>query len=150
MPLLFALILAADAGDVAAIKQQRARSNAAIAAHEVARLTPVQMPDYAILPGSSGKPLGAEELAGRLGTAFQDPSFVTYVRTPERVRVSSSGKRAAETGRWVGTWRKADGEMRLTGVYQAMWVPGPGGWGLQNESFVTLRCTGSRSCPEVD
>jgi hypothetical protein len=40
--------------------------------------------------------------------------------------------------------------MRLTGVYQAMWVPLGGRWRLKNESFVTLRCSGSRSCPDVD
>lgn len=106
--------------------------------------------DYTALPGSSGRPLTAEQTERRLADAFGDPSFVTYVRTPVRITVAASGKRAAETGSWLGLWRKPDGRMRLTGLYQATWVPGPGGWRLLNESFVTLRCTGSRACPEVD
>jgi hypothetical protein len=40
--------------------------------------------------------------------------------------------------------------MRLTGIYQAMWVPSAGTWRLRNESFVSLECSGSRYCPDVD
>ena len=67
-----------------------------------------------------------------------------------KVAVGAAGKRAAETGTWVGNWRKPDGEMRLTGVYQAMWVPTAAGWRMRNESFVTLACTGSAACADYD
>ncbi len=147
---LLALLAASGAADVAAIKALRARSNSAIAAHDHQALKPLQTTDYSLLPGSLGKPLRAEEVDRRLSIAFSDPSFVTYVRKPSRIAVSRSRKRAAETGTWVGTWRKPDGLMRVEGIYQAMWVPQPQGWRLQNESFVTLSCTGSRSCPEFD
>lgn len=149
--ILTALALLGSAGvDVASIRSLRARSNAAIAAHDVAALKPLQMPDYVLLPGSLGKALGSDAIEARLATGFKDPTFVTYVRTPAGIQVSSSGKRASETGTWLGTWRKPDGLMRLSGIYQAMWVPTPQGWRLQNESFVSLRCTGSSSCPDVD
>jgi hypothetical protein len=148
--ILIALAMAAATGDVASIRALRARSNAAIAAHDGAALRPLQAPGYASIPGSLGKPLSGDEAAARLGRAFADPTFVTYVRTPGRIAVSSSRKRAAETGRWLGTWRKSDGLMRLSGIYQAVWVPVEGRWRLQNESFVTLRCIGSRSCSDVD
>jgi ketosteroid isomerase-like protein len=147
---LIAFATAATGGDVASIRALRAQSNAAIAAHDFERLRPLLVADYASFPGSLGKPLGVEQTAARLGRAFADPGFVTYVRTPGRIAVSSSGKRAAETGTWIGTWRKSDGVMRLSGVYQAYWVPVEGRWRLQNESFVTLRCAGSRSCADVD
>src|SRR6185436_3382334 len=105
------------------------------AAHDMAAIRPLLEPDYVVLPGSSGVPLDAERLGARL---FADRTLITYVRTPIRITVSRSGKRAAETGRWTGIWRKPDGEMRLTGIYQAMWVPRDGSWRLRNESFVSL------------
>jgi ketosteroid isomerase-like protein len=132
------------------IRALRAESNAAIAAHDFRKMEPLLAPDFTVLPGSLGSPLGKDLFGKRLSDTFQDPTFVTYVRTPKRISVSSSRKRAVEIGSWVGQWRKPDGEMRLSGVYQAMWVPLGGRWRLKNESFVTLRCTGSRSCPDVD
>ncbi|MEA3034269.1 MAG: hypothetical protein QOH04_20 [Sphingomonadales bacterium] len=134
------------AADEAAIRAARARSNAAIAAHRFEDMRQMLLPDYVLLPGSLGKALGVEEAGRRLAIAFAEPGFVTYVRTPRRIVRATSGKRVSETGTWIGTWRKADGTMRLSGIYQAMWVPTPGGWKLQNESFVSLRCTGSSAC----
>ena len=131
------------------IRAARAASNAAIAAHDVARRDQY-LPDFTILPGSSGLPLGREAFLARMRTTFADPTFTTYVRTPDRIQISSTGKRAAEVGRWTGSWRKPDGEMRLTGIYQAMWVPTSDGWRLRNESFVTLGCSGSQECATLD
>lgn len=152
---MIGLMIALQAGimpanAVAEIRAMRAQSNAAIAAHDYRRMEPLLAPDFTVLPGSLGSPLGKDLFGQRLSDTFRDPTFVTYVRTPGRISVSSSRKRAAEIGTWVGRWRKPDGEMRLTGVYQAMWVPLGGRWRLKNESFVTLRCSGSRSCADVD
>jgi ketosteroid isomerase-like protein len=150
---MLALALAAAAasgGDAAEIRRLRAQSNAAIAGHRAAEVRRLFADDYTALPGSSGRPLSADQAEARLAAAFADPSFVAYVRTPKRIAIATSGKRAAETGLWLGLWRKSDGEMRLSGAYLATWVPRDGDWRLLNETFVTLRCTGSRSCPEVD
>lgn len=152
---MIALVIALQAGAmpanaVAEIRAMRAQSNAAIAAHDYRKMEPLLAPDFTILPGSLGSPLDKKLFGERLSDTFGDPTFVTYVRTPQRIRVSGSRKRAAEIGTWVGRWRKPDGEMRLTGVYQAMWVPLGGRWRLKNESFVTLSCSGSRSCQDVD
>ncbi len=135
------------ADPAATIRGLRARYNDAIAAHDMAAIRPLLEPDYVVLPGSSGVPLDAGKLGVRL---FADPTLITYVRTPRRVTISGSGKRAAETGSWTGIWRKPDGLMRLTGIYQAMWVPSAGTWRLRNESFVSLSCSGSSACPQVD
>jgi ketosteroid isomerase-like protein len=149
---MLALLLAASVvgGEAGEIRRLRAQSNDAIAAHRAADVRRLLTDDYTALPGSSGRPLNAEQTEQRLAAAFADPGFVTYVRTPKRVVVAASGKRAAETGTWTGLWRKADGEMRLTGVYQATWVPSARSWRLLNESFVTLACRGSRECRAVE
>ena len=134
----------------AEIRALRTQSNAAVAAHDFAAMRNFFLPGYTILPGSSGMPFTIDTFGKRIGATFADPTFVTYVRTPERIMIGSSGKRAAEVGHWVGTWRKPDGEMRLSGVYQATWLPSPNGWRLINESFISLNCAGSKHCPEVD
>jgi uncharacterized protein YqgV (UPF0045/DUF77 family) len=150
---LFLLIaaagLVAPAPDDFEIRSARERSNAAIAAHRYAGVAAELAPDYTVIPGSLGRPLGAVEAAKRMEVGMRDPSFVTYVRTPDRVIVAASRKRAVESGKWVGIWNKSDGEMRLEGVYQATWIPRAGGWKLLNESFVSLTCSGSRRCDEV-
>ena len=126
--LIAVLLAAVPVKAVAEIKAGRTQSNAAIAAHDFSRMEPLLAPDFTVIPGSRGSPLSKAEFGPRLTDTFRDPTFVTYVRTPGHVTVSSSGKRAVEIGTWIGRWRKADGEMRLTGVYQAMWVPlGAGG-----------------------
>jgi len=134
----------------AEIRARRAQSNAAIAAHDVAAMRPHYLPDFTILPGSSGAPSDLDAFLTRIGATFADPTFVTYVRAPVSVTIGASGKRAAETGTWVGTWNKPDGEMRLSGVYQAMWLPTAEGWRLKNESFVSLACEGSAACATMD
>jgi hypothetical protein len=138
------------AGVAAQIRALRAQSNAAIAAHDFEGMRRFFVEDYTILPGSSGASFDIEAFRRRISPTFADPTFVTYVRTPTRIVVGGSGKRAAEVGRWVGIWRMPRGEMRLSGIYQAMWVPTPAGWRLKNESFVSLRCIGGARCAELD
>jgi ketosteroid isomerase-like protein len=145
-----ALLAAGPADAERQIRAARAESNLAIAAHDMAGMRRSFAPGYTILPGSLGKPLDAEQLAARILPTFQDPTFIAYVRTPHRVEIATSGKRAAESGRWVGSWAEMDGEMRLSGTYLATWIPTPAGWRLLNESFVTLACTGSSACPKVE
>jgi hypothetical protein len=148
--LLAALLLAgAPATPEGAIRAERARLNAAIAAHDWEAMKPSFLPDYTILPGSSGRPFDVTAFGARIGASFADPTFVTFVRTPEQIRISKNGKRASETGRWVGTWRKPDGIMRLTGTYLGTWEPSAAGWKLKNEAYVSLACSGSKACAET-
>lgn len=131
------------------IRHERARSNAAIARHDVAGMRAVLAQEYTVLPGSTGLPSRLDTFDARMRSTFADPTFVTYVRTPERVTVAGSGERAAETGTWTGVWNKPAGAMRLAGIYQATWIPTAAGWRLLNESFVTLGCTGA-GCGQPD
>jgi hypothetical protein len=149
MLLMIAMALATTAADEVAIRAARARSNGAIAAHAYSGVEAELAPGYTVIPGSLGRPLEAEAAAARIGAGMRDPSFVTYLRTPRRIAIASNRKRAVELGKWVGIWKKADGEMRLTGTYQATWVPVGTAWKLLNESFVSLDCVGSKECAEV-
>ena len=67
---------------------------------------------------------------------FADPGFIAYVRTTDTVDLAADGARAAETGRWVGTWK---GGIEMSGVYMAAWRERRGQWLLERELYVTLR-----------
>ncbi len=134
------------------VRAQRAEYNAAIAAHDTARLRTFLVDDYHLISGSSGNVDNGGDAAtrGYADEEFKDPTFVTYRRTPTSIVAAVSGKRIAETGRFEGRWKKPDGTMRKTGIYLAMWVPAAGTWYLKSEAFVTLACTGSTACDQVD
>ena len=134
------------------VRAQRAEYNTAIAAHDPVRLRTFFVDDYHLISGSSGNVDSSGDAAtrGYADEEFKDPTFVTYRRTPTTVVNAVSGKRIGETGRFEGIWHKPDGTMRKTGIYLAMWVPSAGTWRLKSEAFVTLACTGSASCDQVD
>lgn len=136
----------------AIVRSQRADYNAAVAAHDAKRLRSFLVDDYHLISGSTGSLDSGADMAAQsyADEEFKDPTFVTYRRDPLAVRVAASGKRIAETGRFVGIWHKPDGTMRKRGIYLAMWVPDAGTWRLKSESFVTLGCTGSGACGAVD
>ncbi|MEP6547219.1 MAG: nuclear transport factor 2 family protein [Gammaproteobacteria bacterium] len=139
--------LAAD-DPVAIVRGLRAESNAAIGVHDVKRLRPLLADDYRGIQGTSGglDTGGAATARSYENEEFRDPTFVAYERIPDKVTLARSGRRIGESGHWVGTWRKADGVMRKTGDYLAVWTVSKGQWRLRSESFVTLSCTGSSDC----
>ena len=145
--LLAALLIAAAAAapdDEAAIRSLRAENNAALAARDGTRLARAYAPGYVFIRGYSGE-VGrdADSVARTLAaTDWRDPTFVGYVRVPARVEIASDRKRAAESGRWTGTWRAPAPVTRRTGEYLAVWVPTPDGWRLRSETFVALGCEG--------
>ncbi len=77
---------------------------------------------------------GAEAVVSAFEAQFGDPAFIAYVRTPDSVELDQSGLRAAETGRWAGTWRTT----RMAGAYMATWRKVTGQWLIEAEMFVTL------------
>lgn len=132
------------------IREERSTYNVAISSRDLSAIKGVLASDYVVLPGLTGTPLSRDSLLSLFADAFRDKTFVTYVRSPERIQPSGSSKRIAETGHWAGTWTKPDGLMTVSGVYLAFWIPDGDGWKLINESFVTLGCEGSRECASID
>ncbi|MBC6981936.1 nuclear transport factor 2 family protein [Caulobacter sp. 17J80-11] len=117
-----------------AIRARRKLTNKLIAAHEAARLRPFFAPDMKLIAGDGSLILGADEVVAAFDAQFRDPTFVAYLRTPETVTLDDEGARAAESGRWVGTWK----DQQQSGTYLATWRKVLGQWLLENELFVTL------------
>ena len=117
-----------------AIRARRRLTNKLIAAHEAGRLRPFLDPQVKVIAGDGALITGAEAVIAAFEAQFSDPAFVAYVRTPVTVELDQGGLRAAETGRWVGTWRQA----RMAGAYMATWRKVTGQWLIEAEMFVTL------------
>ncbi len=117
-----------------AIRARRRLTNKLIAAHEAARLRPFFAPDVRVIVGDGALITGADAVIAAFETQFRDPAFIAYERTPEAVDIDSAGLRAAESGRWVGSWKTT----RMAGVYLAAWRKVTGQWVIGSETFVTL------------
>jgi ketosteroid isomerase-like protein len=137
----------AQHGDAAqAIREARARSNAAIARHDTAAIAREWMPDVHVVSSTGTQTAGAALNARRMTETFARRPDTKWVRTPDRVEVFEAWDVASEHGAWVGTWTEPDGAVRISGTYQAQWRRVDGAWRIQAEVFVPLRCTGSAYC----
>jgi hypothetical protein len=117
-----------------AIRARRKLTNKLIAAHEAARLSPFFDPQMKLITGDGSLILGADEVVAAFDAQFRDPTFVAYVRTTEAVTLDDEGARAAESGRWVGTWK----DQQQSGTYLAAWRKATGQWVLEQELYITL------------
>jgi len=120
----------------AAIRAKRKLTNRLIAAHDAERLRPHLTDDMLLIVGDGGLIQGADAVVAAFAGQFADPAFVAYVRTTQTVEPAADGRRAAETGRWVGRWK---GGVEISGVYMAAWRGSRGQWLLERELYVTLK-----------
>src|ERR1700722_12710812 len=88
-----------------AIRAKRKLTNRLIAAHDAARLRPHLTDDMLLIVGDGDLIHGADAVMAAAPSHFAAPAFVAYVRTTESVELADDGRRAAETGRWVGSWK---------------------------------------------
>ncbi len=119
-----------------AIRAKRKLTNRLIAAHEAARLRPHMTDDMLLIVGDGDLIQGADAVVAAFAGQFADAAFVAYVRTTQTVEIADDGLRAAETGRWVGSWK---GGIEMSGVYMAAWRAIHGQWFLERELYVTLQ-----------
>ena len=119
-----------------AIRAKRKLTNRLIAAHDAERLRPHMTDDMLLVAGDGSVIEGAAAVVAAFASQFADPAFVAYVRTTQSVELADDGRRAAETGRWIGSWRSG---AQVSGVYVAAWRESRGPWRLERELYVTLQ-----------
>ena len=127
---------ASEAAAETAIRAKRKLTNRLIAAHDAARLRPHLTEDVCVIVGDGALVQGRETLVAAFEAQFRDPAFVAYVRTTETVALADDGLRAAEHGRWIGTWK---GAIEMSGTYLAAWRNERGQWLIERELYVTLK-----------
>lgn len=118
-----------------AIRARRKLTNRLIAAHDAGRLRPFLHPGITLITGDGTVLSGAAAVLDAFAAQFADPAFVTYERTTASVDLDREEARAAESGRWLATWR---GAPTLSGTYLAVWCKVTGQWVIESELYVTL------------
>jgi ketosteroid isomerase-like protein len=128
------------------IAAARARSNAAIAAHDTAAIAREWMPDVHVVSSTGAQNAGTAANEAAMQAAFTKRPDTKWVRTPRKITVFDLWNVASEEGEWVGTWTDPDGPVRITGTYLAQWRNTDGRWRIQAEVFVPLHCEGGAYC----
>ena len=129
-------------GDAQAIRNARALSNRAIAAHDTAAFGAFMRPEIQLTRGAGVQERGRDAYLASLAASWSADSTLVYERTPQQVQVASDRARASEQGIWVGTRRSAAGVTTVRGTYMAHWLREQGGWTILSEVFVQLSCEG--------
>ena len=118
-----------------AIRARRRLTNRLIAAKDATRLAPFFDPQVVVIVGDGALIMGRDEVLSAFAAQFGQAGFVAYLRETDRVTVDATGRRAAEHGRWTGTWRDTE---PVTGDYLAVWTKVIGQWVISQELYVTL------------
>jgi ketosteroid isomerase-like protein len=128
------------------IRTQRNFSNLAIANHDTLTIGNFWTDDFLLISSRNSEVSGREKNRKGFIEDFKSKRDVVYVRTPDKIDVFAEWNMASETGTWVGTWKAADGNVKITGTYYAKWHKINGEWKIRAEVFTPLNCTGSNFC----
>jgi ketosteroid isomerase-like protein len=134
--------------DEQAIRDSRARSNAAIAAHDVAGIARAWVNDVHVVSSTSTQTAGSQANQQRMARQFETKPDTIYVRTPGTIDVYSPWNVASERGEWIGRWTEPDGKLEIGGTYLAQWRRIDGRWLIQAELYVPTHCRGSKYCSQ--
>jgi len=134
--------------DERAIREARARSNAAIAAHDPVAMARLWMDDVHVVRSTGAQVVGREGNQQRMSQQFATRPDTIYVRKPSTVDVYLPWEIASEHGEWTGQWTEPDGTVDTAGNYMAQWRRVGGQWLVQAELYVPMRCSGSRYCSQ--
>jgi len=135
-----------QSGDEQLIREARARSNQAIAAHDLAAIARVWMEDVNVVSSASAQASGRELNRQRMAQQFSNRPDTVYVRRAGAIEVYPSWAVASERGEWTGRWTEPDGALEIGGTYLAQWRKVDGQWLIQAELFVPTRCSGAGYC----
>jgi ketosteroid isomerase-like protein len=135
-----------QASDEQLIRDARARSNRAIAAHDLAGIAGVWLDNVHIVTSTSAQATGRDPNQQRMAQQFSRRPDTVYVREPVAVAIMPPWNVAAERGEWTGRWTEPDGRVEIGGAYLAQWRKVDGRWSIQAELFVPTHCQGSAYC----
>jgi WD40-like Beta Propeller Repeat. len=134
--------------DETIIRDSRAASNQALAAHNAAAFVQV-LKDDVIVTAASGKLIqGRVAMKSEIESRWKAQPDLVFVRTPTTIEISRSDPAASERGTWTGHATTTAGPAEWHGDYQAVWRKtisnaGVPSWTIASELFVALDCIGS-------
>jgi len=122
----------------ALILRAREHSNRSIARRNLLGVGDSLGEDYVGVIGDGTFVASRAEYLRLFKAGFDRPKDgMTYVRTPDEIRVADDEALASERGTWIAT--VPSGAVAYTGTYAAMWRRMPDGWKIRSEIFVTLQ-----------
>ena len=130
------------------IREARARSNAAIRAHDPVAMARLWMDDVHVGRSTGAQVAGREANQQRMAQQFASRPDTIYVRQPSAIDVYSPWAMASERGDWTARWTEPDGVVQMAGRYMAQWRRIDGAWLIQAELYVPTRCAGSKYCSQ--
>ena len=130
------------------IREARARSNAAIRAHDPAAMAQLWMADVHVVRSTGSQVAGRERNQQRMAQQFAARPDTVYVRQPSAIDVYLPWDMASERGEWTARWTEPDGLVDMAGTYMAQWRRIDGVWLIQAEVYVPTRCAGSKYCSQ--
>ena len=135
--------------DEAAIREKRAAFNAAIAKGDIKGIAAILADNVQLITGTdSALFAGKAAQLANWTEDLSDRSRGIYVRTPDRIRVSSIRPMALETGHWRGV-DTASAKDWAAGDYVAKWRRIDGAWRIESEAYMTMSCGGAY-CPKKE
>lgn len=128
------------------VRAQRSAFNRALAAGDVRSIEPVLTDNVQLMTGSDSMIVSGKAAQLALWTEdLNGPKRRSYLRNPDRIRVSPVRPMALETGHWRGFQLSAK-ENWASGEYAAKWRRIDGQWKIESELYMTTACNGT-FCP---
>ena len=131
------------------IADSRVAFNLAIASHDTSEMVKYWADDIVVITSRNTRFVGKDQYATGLGQEFKSKEDVVYIRNPETIEVFPAWEMAAESGRWIGTWKNGDEKIEVVGTYYAKWKKINNQWLISAEVFTPLRCRGGNYCLDV-
>jgi len=134
--------------DETIIRDSRAASNAALAAHNGAAFAQVLKDDATVVAASGKVTQGRAAIQQGIESRWNSQPDLVFVRTPTSIEISRSDPAASERGTWTGHTTTPAGTADSRGDYLAVWrkttsSAGLPSWTIASEVFVPLDCTGA-------
>ncbi|MEA2343822.1 MAG: hypothetical protein QOF63_1991 [Thermoanaerobaculia bacterium] len=134
--------------DETIIRDSRAASNAALAAHNGAAFAQVLKDDATVVAASGKVTQGRAAIQQGIESRWNSQPDLVFVRTPATIEISRSDSAASERGTWTGHTTTPAGTADSRGDYLAVWrktttSAGLPSWTIAAEVFVPLDCAGA-------
>ena len=131
------------------IADNRISFNLAIASHDTSAMVKYWTDDIIVITSRNSRFVGKHQYATGLAQEFKTKEEVVYIRNPETIEIFPAWEMAAESGRWIGTWKSGDEKVEVTGTYYAKWKKLNDQWMISAEVFTPLKCSGGNYCLSV-
>ena len=138
---------AATESDEAAIRAARNDLNEALATRNSAILAKYWLENAHTTSGGGELWVGRDENVEGYAEILRSPSFLSGLRSPERIEVATGGPlEAAESGRWKWRLRESGEVVTYLGRYLVMWQKVEDSWKIRSELYVITGCKGGAAC----